>query len=696
MIALAPEGPARPATAELLRHAADWGAGVVEVGPAPLLAGSPLLPLPAGAVEDHAPLTAVPPVALLAFALARRRGANPDRPDWIERYHSQGLTHILGRRGGDLVTRIVLVGAGSVEFTRNLLGDILSYPELRDAEIVLHDIDARPAADGRADGELDGRRARRDARDQRAASTGARRMSGADFVINTIQVGGARATQLDFDIPRRHGLALHDQRHDQRRRRPARAADDPRHARRSPRTWRTSARTRRSSTTRTRWACSSAPWTRPSTSRRSGCATRSTGRSTRWPATSAVPVDEVSSLSAGVEPPRLDPPPRAPGPRPVPGPRGVRGRRAGARRRPRPGGPVPPVRVLPDGVVRAPRRVQPVVHPEGTWSSAFHVPIGEYLDRVAHNLDEYEATKRRLDAGRAVRDRAERRVRRGDHPRDGVTGEPARIVANVLNAGPAGAGAPVLISNLAADACVEVPALVDGLGVHPTRRRRAAAAVRGLHAARRRLPGAHGPRGARRGPRPRLPRGAHRPHRPGPPHARRGVAHDRRADRGRRGVAPRLARGIGAGLARVEPEEEDHDACNDPRPRRCAASRRSAPSPRCSSAPAAAPRRPRPRRDRRAASPTVDGAGRIRDARRRRRPRVRGRGRVRDVRGSAGHDHLRDVGRHDRARQPAEDRRRLPGPEPEHHGQGHRSPTGTPTGPSCRPTSPAATRPTCS
>ncbi len=37
--------------------------------------------------------------------------------------------------------RIVLVGAGSVEFTRNLLGDFLSYPELRDAEIVLHDID---------------------------------------------------------------------------------------------------------------------------------------------------------------------------------------------------------------------------------------------------------------------------------------------------------------------------------------------------------------------------------------------------------------------------------------------------------------------------------------------------------------------------------------------------------------------------
>jgi glucosamine--fructose-6-phosphate aminotransferase (isomerizing) len=96
VIALAPEGPARPAMADLLRHAVAWGSRVIEVGPARLVEGSALLPLPAGAVEDHAPLTAVPPVALLAFALARRRGANPDRPDWIERYHSQGLTHILG------------------------------------------------------------------------------------------------------------------------------------------------------------------------------------------------------------------------------------------------------------------------------------------------------------------------------------------------------------------------------------------------------------------------------------------------------------------------------------------------------------------------------------------------------------------------------------------------------------------------
>jgi hypothetical protein len=38
----------------------------------------------------------VPPIARLAYALARRRGHDPDRPDWVERYHSQGLRHILG------------------------------------------------------------------------------------------------------------------------------------------------------------------------------------------------------------------------------------------------------------------------------------------------------------------------------------------------------------------------------------------------------------------------------------------------------------------------------------------------------------------------------------------------------------------------------------------------------------------------
>jgi glucosamine--fructose-6-phosphate aminotransferase (isomerizing) len=96
VVALAPDGPGRAATADVVAHARGWGARVIEVGPTAMSQGAVLLPLAADALEDHAPLTAVPPIALLAYSLARGRGHEPDRPDWVERYHSQGLRHIVG------------------------------------------------------------------------------------------------------------------------------------------------------------------------------------------------------------------------------------------------------------------------------------------------------------------------------------------------------------------------------------------------------------------------------------------------------------------------------------------------------------------------------------------------------------------------------------------------------------------------
>ena len=48
VIALAPDGPARPALADLLAHAAGWGARTIEVGPERLVASSDLLPAPRG------------------------------------------------------------------------------------------------------------------------------------------------------------------------------------------------------------------------------------------------------------------------------------------------------------------------------------------------------------------------------------------------------------------------------------------------------------------------------------------------------------------------------------------------------------------------------------------------------------------------------------------------------------------------
>lgn len=38
--------------------------------------------------------------------------------------------------------KIAIIGAGSGVFTRNLVRDILSYPELRDSTIALMDIDS--------------------------------------------------------------------------------------------------------------------------------------------------------------------------------------------------------------------------------------------------------------------------------------------------------------------------------------------------------------------------------------------------------------------------------------------------------------------------------------------------------------------------------------------------------------------------
>ena len=103
------------------------------------------------------------------------------------------------------MTRIAFVGAGSVEFTKDLLGDLLSFPELTDATIALHDIDRErlDAAEAMARWTASalGAPATIEAHlDRRAA------LAGCDHVINMIQVGGHAATLIDFDVPKRFGL----------------------------------------------------------------------------------------------------------------------------------------------------------------------------------------------------------------------------------------------------------------------------------------------------------------------------------------------------------------------------------------------------------------------------------------------------------------------------------------------------------
>lgn len=100
---------------------------------------------------------------------------------------------------------IVIIGAGSVEFTRELLGDILSFPELGSVRVVLHDINTERLETAEAIAHATARAA--GAQPEVVATTDRRRaLDGADYVINVIQVGMHEATVRDFDIPAKYGL----------------------------------------------------------------------------------------------------------------------------------------------------------------------------------------------------------------------------------------------------------------------------------------------------------------------------------------------------------------------------------------------------------------------------------------------------------------------------------------------------------
>ena len=100
---------------------------------------------------------------------------------------------------------IVIIGAGSVEFTRELLGDVFSFPELGAVRVVLHDIDAERLETAEAIARATARTAGV-APDVLTSLDRRRALDGADYVINVIQVGMHGATVRDFEIPERYGL----------------------------------------------------------------------------------------------------------------------------------------------------------------------------------------------------------------------------------------------------------------------------------------------------------------------------------------------------------------------------------------------------------------------------------------------------------------------------------------------------------
>jgi len=103
------------------------------------------------------------------------------------------------------MAKIALIGAGSAIFTRTLVNDILSFPALAESTISLMDIDpgrlalardlvAAMIAERRAPARVE------------ATLDRAEAIRGARYVVVTIQVGGLEAYAHDIEIPARYGV----------------------------------------------------------------------------------------------------------------------------------------------------------------------------------------------------------------------------------------------------------------------------------------------------------------------------------------------------------------------------------------------------------------------------------------------------------------------------------------------------------
>jgi alpha-galactosidase len=104
------------------------------------------------------------------------------------------------------MAKITFIGAGSTVFARNLLSDILSFPELQGSTISLFDVDAERLGDSELVAHA--LASSLGARPTIEATTDRRRaLDGADYAICMIQVGGYKpSTVVDFEIPKQYGL----------------------------------------------------------------------------------------------------------------------------------------------------------------------------------------------------------------------------------------------------------------------------------------------------------------------------------------------------------------------------------------------------------------------------------------------------------------------------------------------------------
>lgn len=106
--------------------------------------------------------------------------------------------------------KITFMGAGSTIFARNVIGDCMCTPSLCESEFALYDIDAKRLEES----EIILSAINRNINDGKGKITTylgeenrKEALRGADFVVNAIQVGGYEpCTVIDFEIPKKYGL----------------------------------------------------------------------------------------------------------------------------------------------------------------------------------------------------------------------------------------------------------------------------------------------------------------------------------------------------------------------------------------------------------------------------------------------------------------------------------------------------------
>lgn len=106
--------------------------------------------------------------------------------------------------------KITFMGAGSTVFVRNVIGDCMCTPALQDAQIALYDIDSKRLAES----EIMLKALNKNINEGRSAirtylgpDNRKEALRDADFVVNAIQVGFYDpCTIIDFEVPKKYGL----------------------------------------------------------------------------------------------------------------------------------------------------------------------------------------------------------------------------------------------------------------------------------------------------------------------------------------------------------------------------------------------------------------------------------------------------------------------------------------------------------